>query len=79
MKLPFLNRSVRIAQWDTIQRQKHWSMQTNARLVRKVNGVLHQVQPKIPCATIANLENMEVILQVLLLKVRVATAVLEDF
>jgi hypothetical protein len=54
-------------------------MQTNARLVRKVNGVLHQVQPKIPCATIANLENMEVILQVLLLKVRVATAVLENF
>ena len=52
---------------------------TRVVALRKVNGVLHQVQPKIPCATIANLENMEVILQVLLLKVRVATAVLEKF
>jgi hypothetical protein len=75
---PSLNWSARIAQWDFIQKLKHWQMQTNARLARKDNGVLHQGQQKIPCVPIVKLENTAIHHLVLLLKARVKSAELEN-
>jgi len=73
-KRPSLNWSVRIAQRDIIQKLKHWTTKKNVRLARKANGVLHQVQQKIPYVSIVVLENMAIRHLVLLLKARVAIA-----